>query len=74
MLVSGLPNSLDLSLKIFAFTGFGSVVLGRLLIVRPMAKRLLRERMGLCVNCGYDLRASSERCPECGAFLPRPIY
>jgi hypothetical protein len=33
--------------------------------LRPVKRRRMLQR-GLCPVCGYDIRATPERCPECG--------
>ena len=52
-------------------------VVGLLLLVayRDLSRQDRRRSAGRCLVCGYDLRASPDRCPECGtrvaARVPR---
>jgi len=53
------------------FPDWPLLVIGAVLAV-PMARRIsqrvARCKSGFCPKCGYDLRATPERCPECGTI------
>jgi hypothetical protein len=49
-----------------AFTAVYLIPMAWLLASGTRAAFERRAERGLCVGCGYDLRGSLDRCPECG--------
>jgi hypothetical protein len=66
----GSPAAWTLIVPCWAITPIA--MLASLFGVRLIIRRRRRDRrlrLGLCPECGYDLRSSPYRCPECGAVI-----
>jgi hypothetical protein len=74
ILGSGLAVELATRLHYFPLPGF-AVLCGGLVVHHVLSRRIRarydRYSRGLCPTCGYDLRATRHRCPECGT-VPKP--
>jgi len=57
--------------SVFILLAVAVPVLGLLFFSPSENRRRFRERHGLCLTCGYDLRAHKpgDKCPECGTVI-----
>jgi len=60
-------STIDIGCPIWLLTVMFSILPG-IYLMRHLRRRY-RITHSLCQNCGYDLRASTDRCPECGSLI-----
>jgi hypothetical protein len=67
----GLPKRNEIFIVVTYHVGVGAFIIVNILN-RRAHRRIARRMNGQCVRCGYDIRATPDRCPECGnAINPR---
>ena len=54
-----------------AMSFVSAALVGGAAAVSGWRRRLRSDAVGLCASCGYDLRATPGRCPECGTATSR---
>lgn len=59
----------DLDVPVFVTSAVTSVTLALWATFRYLNPR--QPPAGICRRCGYDLRATPDRCPECGTAVDR---
>jgi hypothetical protein len=72
---SGWADQADLTWRVPFFSLFvwAAFLPGYRFLVPWLQMRNGFHKRGLCRVCGYDLRASKDRCPECGTAIPAGV-
>lgn len=66
---SGTWRGVDRTLSIPLALPAVLLALWPMIVLRRWCRTRVQKRIGLCRKCSYDLRASIERCPECGTAI-----
>jgi len=63
------PHWANITCLLAYLAAFSFILIGWMRI--EARRKLVRQRasLGLCRRCGYDLRGSPSRCPECGKIV-----
>ncbi len=65
-LIFGAGRTTKILTPLFIFLPFYILMIPAVIAGRRNWRRKCWKTFGRCEECGYDLRASKERCPECG--------